>query len=227
MGKEAFDDYHRFLRDKESNSTRYLIFDRSPRPASSFSPLSATVAGDEEQGIPAAMLTRSIPSSQIRVGDLVCLEKDMRVPADMVLLRTGVSSASRIVGGGGGGLGDLLDGAVGEGAGAGGGAGAEGEGAGAGGDEGTCFVRTDQLDGETDWKLRVAVGGTQGMGDGELGGLRGELFGGWLFSPCGSGISLFPYLRNGEAKSKEIGKDADEELSLSRPSDQRHPHLHR
>lgn len=22
---------------------------------------------------------------------------------------------------------------------------------------GTCFVRTDQLDGETDWKLRVAV----------------------------------------------------------------------
>jgi len=22
---------------------------------------------------------------------------------------------------------------------------------------GTCFIRTDQLDGETDWKLRVAV----------------------------------------------------------------------
>lgn len=26
---------------------------------------------------------------------------------------------------------------------------------------GTCFIRTDQLDGETDWKLRVAVSTTQ------------------------------------------------------------------
>lgn len=28
---------------------------------------------------------------------------------------------------------------------------------------GTCFIRTDQLDGETDWKLRVAVGITQNL----------------------------------------------------------------
>ena len=26
---------------------------------------------------------------------------------------------------------------------------------------GSCFIRTDQLDGETDWKLRLAVGTTQ------------------------------------------------------------------
>ena len=26
---------------------------------------------------------------------------------------------------------------------------------------GTCFIRTDQLDGETDWKLRLAVPSTQ------------------------------------------------------------------
>jgi len=26
---------------------------------------------------------------------------------------------------------------------------------------GGCFIRTDQLDGETDWKLKVAVGCTQ------------------------------------------------------------------
>lgn len=26
---------------------------------------------------------------------------------------------------------------------------------------GSCFIRTDQLDGETDWKLKVAVGCTQ------------------------------------------------------------------
>ena len=28
---------------------------------------------------------------------------------------------------------------------------------------GTCFVRTDQLDGETDWKLKVAIHGTQAL----------------------------------------------------------------
>lgn len=26
---------------------------------------------------------------------------------------------------------------------------------------GSCFIRTDQLDGETDWKLRLAVSSTQ------------------------------------------------------------------
>jgi len=28
---------------------------------------------------------------------------------------------------------------------------------------GTIFIRTDQLDGETDWKLRKAVAGTQSL----------------------------------------------------------------
>ena len=27
--------------------------------------------------------------------------------------------------------------------------------------DGACFIRTDQLDGETDWKLRVAVSSCQ------------------------------------------------------------------
>ena len=30
---------------------------------------------------------------------------------------------------------------------------------------GTCFIRTDQLDGETDWKLRIAVGACQRLED--------------------------------------------------------------
>lgn len=46
------------------------------------------------------------------------VEKDQRVPADLVLMRTTETS-------------------------------------------GACFVRTDQLDGETDWKLRLAVAETQ------------------------------------------------------------------
>jgi phospholipid-translocating ATPase len=30
---------------------------------------------------------------------------------------------------------------------------------------GACFVRTDQLDGETDWKLRIAIPYTQNLSD--------------------------------------------------------------
>jgi phospholipid-translocating ATPase len=101
MGKEAYDDYKRYLRDNEANSQKYLIL--TTHPTSSHSS-----AAD------AALYTRAVPSSTLRVGDLVHLEKNQRVPADVVLLRTSDSS-------------------------------------------GTCFIRTDQLDGETDWKLRVAV----------------------------------------------------------------------
>jgi phospholipid-translocating ATPase len=45
-------------------------------------------------------------------------------------------------------------------------------------EEGTCFVRTDQLDGETDWKLKVAVSDTQSLGEKGVGGLEGSCFGG-------------------------------------------------
>ncbi|KAI9317371.1 phospholipid-translocating P-type ATPase [Zopfochytrium polystomum] len=88
IGKEALDDYKRYKRDKEANSQLYRKL---------------TPQGAE-----------SIPSSQIRVGDLIYISKDQRVPADCILLRTEDAS-------------------------------------------GTCFIRTDQLDGETDWKLRIAV----------------------------------------------------------------------
>ncbi|KIM81989.1 hypothetical protein PILCRDRAFT_97552 [Piloderma croceum F 1598] len=97
MGKEAYDDYKRHLRDREANSQKYLALEANQIHVNDNGPH-----------------TRSVPSSSLRVGDLVHLEKNQRVPADLVLLRT--SDAS-----------------------------------------GTCFIRTDQLDGETDWKLRVAV----------------------------------------------------------------------
>lgn len=109
MGKEAYDDYKRHLRDREANSMKYAILD-----------------GRGEM--------RSVPSSSLRVGDMVHLEKNQRVPADMVLLRTSDSS-------------------------------------------GTCFIRTDQLDGETDWKLRVAVPTCQKLvSDVELMGLSAEIY---------------------------------------------------
>ncbi|KAH9002856.1 phospholipid-translocating P-type ATPase [Lactarius deliciosus] len=123
MGKEAHDDYKRNLRDREANSARYLVLTSS-----------------NDENLPSFRLednlppTRSIPSSSIRVGDLVLLEKNQRVPADLVLLRTSDTS-------------------------------------------GTCFIRTDQLDGETDWKLRVAVPATQKLpSDQELLNLDADIY---------------------------------------------------
>ncbi|KAG0717199.1 putative phospholipid-transporting ATPase IIB [Chionoecetes opilio] len=91
--REAVDDVRRWQRDKEVNQQKYKKM---------------TPQGGQ----------RTITSANIRVGDLIFVEKDQRVPADMVFLRTTEAS-------------------------------------------GTCFIRTDQLDGETDWKLRVAVPVTQ------------------------------------------------------------------
>ncbi|KAF8502792.1 hypothetical protein F5888DRAFT_1800340 [Russula emetica] len=77
---------------------------------------------------------RSVQSSSIHVGDLVLLEKNQWVPADLILLRTS----------------DSL---------------------------GTYFIRTDRLDGETDWKLRIAVLATQKLPfDHELLNLDAEIY---------------------------------------------------
>uniref|UniRef100_A0A8C8GIJ0 Phospholipid-transporting ATPase n=1 Tax=Oncorhynchus tshawytscha TaxID=74940 RepID=A0A8C8GIJ0_ONCTS len=62
--------------------------------------------------------TVKVKSSGIQVGDLIIVEKNQRVPADMIFLRTSERN-------------------------------------------GSCFLRTDQLDGETDWKLRHPVACTQ------------------------------------------------------------------
>ncbi|KAJ1960616.1 putative aminophospholipid-translocase [Dipsacomyces acuminosporus] len=92
MAKEWHDDHARKKRDNEANSQKYVRLTADGR--------------------------KVISSAKIRVGDLIVIEKNQRVPADMVLLKTTESS-------------------------------------------GACFVRTDQLDGETDWKLRIAVPPTQ------------------------------------------------------------------
>lgn len=95
MTREAVDDVRRRQRDKEVNQQKYKKMTR--------------LGGQ-----------RTVTSASIKVGDLIFVEKDQRVPADMVFLRTTETS-------------------------------------------GTCFIRTDQLDGETDWKLRLAVPVTQKM----------------------------------------------------------------
>nr|XP_023683709.1 probable phospholipid-transporting ATPase IIB isoform X3 [Paramormyrops kingsleyae]XP_023683711.1 probable phospholipid-transporting ATPase IIB isoform X3 [Paramormyrops kingsleyae] len=92
MVREAVDEVRRYRRDKEMNSMLYGKL---------------TVRGKVQ-----------VKSSDIQVGDLIIVEKNQRIPADMIFLRTSEKS-------------------------------------------GSCFIRTDQLDGETDWKLKVAVACTQ------------------------------------------------------------------
>lgn len=97
MIREAFDDIKRARRDKQLNSQQYTVLN-----------------ADGQKTI--------IPSSKLQVSDVIFIEKNQRVPADVVLLKTTDKS-------------------------------------------GTCFIRTDQLDGETDWKLRIAVPLSQSLDD--------------------------------------------------------------
>ena len=108
MCREAVDDFLRYRRDKEVNSQKYRKLTK-------------------KGAVP-------IASSDIRVGDLIYVDKDQRLPADMVLIRTTERN-------------------------------------------GACFVRTDQLDGETDWKLRLAVTSTQNLNsDEDLFGITAQVY---------------------------------------------------
>ncbi|KAJ9478875.1 putative phospholipid-transporting ATPase NEO1 [Pseudozyma hubeiensis] len=185
IGKEAIDDWARYKRDLESNSAPYKLLvpnhsaiakaqSRLARKASSNKPLSLGSDLGQSRVV-------QIPSSKIKVGDLVVLDKNQRVPADMVLLQTFSNDATIETGIGSTAatpaddstqfvLGEDDDdeddrqhnikaasqesGKVGN---------SSAQDSGAEGSNGSCFVRTDQLDGETDWKLRVAVELTQRM----------------------------------------------------------------
>ena len=70
MGKEAYDDYKRNLRDREANSARQMVL------------ASGASSHFDEEDLSHSLLegdfppTRSVPSSSIRVGDLVLIEKE-------------------------------------------------------------------------------------------------------------------------------------------------------
>lgn len=230
IGKEALDDVGRYRRDAESNSQPYKtllparLVPRSARRAAlrrhartHSTGVQLPPDGDEDH---AAFLT--VPSSALKVGDLIVLEKNDRVPADVLLLRTAsgdhhhasfpaspdpsqstaaqvpqqsslpgdqelqfaiddelaqMDDASAAV------PTDSIPQARED-------EGPEGrdanpvamaeeevaeedrlgghEAGGEGSESGSCFIRTDQLDGETDWKLRIAVECTQSMSNDEL-----------------------------------------------------------
>ncbi|KAI5966540.1 NEO1 [Candida pseudojiufengensis] len=100
MLKEASDDISRRRRDSEQNSEKYEVLNR----------ISTGLIPE----------SKSVSSKDLRVGDLIRLHKDVRIPADLVLLQSTEKT-------------------------------------------GEVFIKTDQLDGETDWKLRIAPSVTQNL----------------------------------------------------------------
>lgn len=164
IGKEAMDDITRRRRDAEANSERYTILAYDSAPGrkrsrrSNSSRFKATANGnanapnghasrlediaEEEQnlgGISSSLNQNQVDeisksSGELKIGDVLKLGRDQRVPADVVLLKTLSSENSE----------DSAD------------------------TLGEAFIRTDQLDGETDWKLRLAPPVTQALPSNKL-----------------------------------------------------------
>ncbi|KAF3907827.1 hypothetical protein AA313_de0204786 [Arthrobotrys entomopaga] len=141
LGKEAFDDIARRRRDAEANSEEVdcMVFTdllsankkgKRARRGSSSSGHAITI-GQEDDNIVSSIIKKK--SRDIKVGDILYLKKDQRVPADVILLKTVPDMASS-------GLEAVTEND---------------------GPSGEAFIRTDQLDGETDWKLRLASPLTQ------------------------------------------------------------------
>ncbi|KAF2652438.1 phospholipid-translocating P-type ATPase-like protein [Lophiostoma macrostomum CBS 122681] len=198
LGKEALDDIARRRRDAEANSEGYTVLkfeensvgngvapgkssDRKRRAKKRRNGGRLTDIEDEEaavsttKGLSTANFWEVVkPSRSLKVGDVVKLGKDQRVPADMVILKSYSQDSTPPVSaksGAGDNSPTLVDGETNapdvpfdnpakNNSSA--GAGASGE----------AFIRTDQLDGETDWKLRLTSPLTQNLNVGEYTRLR-------------------------------------------------------
>ncbi|KAK7024311.1 putative aminophospholipid-translocase [Paramarasmius palmivorus] len=83
MGKEAYDDYKRYLRDREANSQKYLVLE----PPSSNTPNNHNHQSESsllnDSYLDTHANTRAVPSSSLRVGHLIRLEKNQRLPTDL------------------------------------------------------------------------------------------------------------------------------------------------
>jgi phospholipid-translocating ATPase len=166
LGKEAFDDIARRRRDHEANSEPYTVlrFEENdsgsglaPGPKSTKKRKLRKNGGrttdieDEEEQInttkglaTASYWELTKPSRGLKVGDVVKLGKDQRVPADMIILKSYSAEATA----------DMSIQAS------------------DAGSSGEAFIRTDQLDGETDWKLRLTSPLTQNLDVAEYTRLR-------------------------------------------------------
>ncbi|KAF2722135.1 putative phospholipid-translocating P-type ATPase [Polychaeton citri CBS 116435] len=160
LGKEAYDDIQRRRRDKEANSEAYkvLVFDESTGGSIATSRITRSSTRlqqreDEEAqlGVQSSQILEIVrPSKDLRVGDVIVLNKDQRIPADVVVLKSFAAESSQGAEAARAPEPNLLeqveDGRP-----------LDNETTSSdpsGGGE--AFIRTDQLDGETDWKLRLA-----------------------------------------------------------------------
>lgn len=151
LGKEAVDDISRRRRDLEANAESFTVVQldfssktsktkdlrtRRALPSSEEPGKSrwGELAEEEQQSatktVNASELFCSKRSRDLRVGDILKLGKDQRIPADTIILKSIPADAGN----------------------------EQSKDAG-----GEAFIRTDQLDGETDWKLRVAPIMSQGL----------------------------------------------------------------
>jgi phospholipid-translocating ATPase len=219
LGKEALDDIARRRRDAEANSEGYTVlrFESAPGMGRRGSRSTRTskgrrvrrgwdtrsegrLSGIQEEGEignpgtagrPTALYFDTITKSRdIKVGDVLKLGKDQRVPADVIILKSyandsaipnpyqGVNDPPTKEPGGidgdlinptsgpaeiptGTEVGSSGDMSLGE-----------NSQSADGGGIGESFIRTDQLDGETDWKLRLASPLTQSLETSEFTRLR-------------------------------------------------------
>ncbi|VDP88880.1 unnamed protein product [Echinostoma caproni] len=111
--REAIDDVRRWMRDREVNQTTYIKYVRRGEVRVASEDIKWKTPPREGSDLRFYLLF-------LQVGDLIRLDKDQRVPADMVLVWTSDRN-------------------------------------------GACFIRTDQLDGETDWKLRHPIPPTHAL----------------------------------------------------------------
>ncbi|KAL7823882.1 hypothetical protein V8C26DRAFT_418132 [Trichoderma gracile] len=187
MGKEAYDDIDRRRRDNEANSEEYHVLQFTepgmyPKSARPRRPLKSETVGrkprkvqagrhnladiQEDEDQPTSVVQEvSRKSKDLRVGDVLKLTKGQRVPADVVILQchsTEGTSANEPA--------EeeeeetLLAFEEGESSSSAKGKAPEAPAAqndAHSGPSGETFIRTDQLDGETDWKLRLASPLTQ------------------------------------------------------------------
>ena len=116
--KELADDVNRRIQDIKTNSTKVTTIQFVKNP--------------KQKNSPKELKRIKKSYANLKIGDIIELNKDEQVPADIIVLKTFNES-----------------------------------------EDSNTFIRTDQLDGETDWKLRKAPGITQKLNEAQILELNG------------------------------------------------------
>ncbi|EMD87445.1 hypothetical protein COCC4DRAFT_133970 [Bipolaris maydis ATCC 48331] len=169
LGKEAMDDIARRRRDAEANSEGYTVLKFEENSKGTGVAPGRSSQRQKRKGLATCTYWEvTKPSRSLKVGDVVKLGKDQRVPADMVLLKshsTDISAATPAGANAQSPLVPLIDSEEPMDT-------AKADNVATSGSSGEAFIRTDQLDGETDWKLRLTSPLTQNLDVGEYTRLR-------------------------------------------------------